>query len=55
MTKASAYTVQNNTQARTNTHASSGIQMHDISVIAIKAIPSDRAATGTGHLKIYSI
>jgi hypothetical protein len=35
-------------ETTTNVHASSGIQTHDLSVQAIKAQASDRAAIGTG-------
>jgi hypothetical protein len=35
-------------QTKTNIHALSGIRTHGLSVQAIKAYSSDRAATGTG-------
>jgi hypothetical protein len=45
--KASTYTGQHTTQKDEDTHALSGIRTHDLSVQAIKAYASDRAATGT--------
>jgi hypothetical protein len=40
---------QNSTTRKKNIHAVSGIRTHDLSVQAIKAYISDRAAAGTGH------
>jgi hypothetical protein len=40
--------------ARTNIHALSAIRTHGLSVQAIKAYVSDRAATGTGRVCCYN-
>jgi hypothetical protein len=40
-------------QTRTNIHALSGIQTHSLSIQAIKAYASDRAAIGTGRAQYH--
>jgi hypothetical protein len=40
-------------QTRTNIHALSGIQTHGLSIQAIKAYASDRAAIGTGRAQYH--
>jgi hypothetical protein len=57
--KAYTYTGQHTQKDGTNTHATSGIPTHDLSVQAIKAFGSDRAATGTSiphyaHQQIFT-
>jgi hypothetical protein len=42
------------TKTRTNIHAVSGIRTHDLSIQAIKALTSDRAATETNN-KYYKV
>jgi hypothetical protein len=42
-------------KTKTNVHDLSGIRTHDLSVQAIKAFASDRAAAGTDTTKIQSI
>jgi hypothetical protein len=48
--KASTYTGQQHGKTRTNIHALNGIRTHDLSLQAIKAYASHRAANGTGKL-----
>jgi hypothetical protein len=57
--KAYTYTGQHTQKDGTNTHATSGIPTHDLSVQAIKAFGSDHAATGTSipqyaHQQIFT-